>query len=137
MKAATSYKRALLYLDYSFGSTKAEDELFDSEKHKCHLNLAACMIELKEYRQAINECRLALSLNAGNAKAHYRRGLAHLRLGDFDEAQLDLAEAIRLTANQGEGSQVAIKDALRELEVRRNEYKLRSKQVATSSLGVG
>lgn len=51
-----------------------------------YLNLAACELEIKNYRSCINYCREALKLNAKNVKAFFRIGKAYLELGRFEDS---------------------------------------------------
>lgn len=61
-----------------------------------HLNLAGAYLKTGEHADALQQCKLALALDKGSAKAWYRRGKAHLALGQDDEAREALAEARRL-----------------------------------------
>ncbi|CDO93286.1 unnamed protein product [Kluyveromyces dobzhanskii CBS 2104] len=51
-----------------------------------YLNLAACELEIKNYRSCINFCKEALKLNAKNVKAFFRIGKAFLELGKLEES---------------------------------------------------
>ena len=46
------------------------------------------------WRKAIESCDVALKLDAGSAKAHYRRGMAFARLHEFDEAKAAYTRAL-------------------------------------------
>jgi tetratricopeptide (TPR) repeat protein len=134
--AAVSYRRAILYLDYSFGETDADEAKLESERLKCHMNLAAVSIEREDYKDAINHCRLALQIDPKNCKALYRRGLASLRLGDLDEAQKDLYCALKM-APQGEKTTLkTIEASIRELNVLWRDYRRKTKSMASNSLGI-
>lgn len=52
-----------------------------------YANLAACEMELKNYRRCINYCQKALQYNPKNIKCYYRMGKAFLALGKFDVAR--------------------------------------------------
>lgn len=51
-----------------------------------YLNLAACELEIKNYRSCVNYCREALKLNAKNIKAFFRIGRAYLEIGKLKES---------------------------------------------------
>lgn len=51
-----------------------------------NLNLAACEMELKNYRSCINYCKNALQYNSKNTKAYFRIGRAFLELGKLEDS---------------------------------------------------
>jgi len=131
--ASTSYRRALVYLDYTFADSDIEDGKIDEERIKCHLNLAAVKLEVADYPEAINQCRLALQLDQGSAKAHFRKGLAHLKSSELELAQDHLYKAIKLAASEARESRRPIEEAIRELNVKWREYKKKSAMVAKAA----
>eukprot|EP01012_Entosiphon_sulcatum_P057251 TRINITY_DN8098_c0_g1_i1.p1 TRINITY_DN8098_c0_g1~~TRINITY_DN8098_c0_g1_i1.p1 ORF type:complete len:677 (-),score=127.92 TRINITY_DN8098_c0_g1_i1:9-2039(-) len=61
-----------------------------------YCNAAACCIKLKRPHDAVLACNAALRYSRGdNAKAWYRRGLAHLDIGDAVNAHYDFREALQ------------------------------------------
>lgn len=50
--------QALLQFDYTFPSTPEEEELFEKSKLPCHLNLAACKLQLRDFEEVYIQCRL-------------------------------------------------------------------------------
>ena len=61
---------------------------------KCALNLASCYLRLGEHADAARECSEVLEAQPGNRKALYRRGQAHLALGEHARAIADLQKAL-------------------------------------------
>ncbi|CAM8889663.1 unnamed protein product [Rhodiola kirilowii] len=58
-------------------------------KNPCHLNMAACVIKLKRFNEAIGHCSIVLAEDENNAKALFRRGKAKSELGQIDAARED------------------------------------------------
>jgi len=80
-----------------------------------NLNLAASYIAVNDWPKAIEYSTRALSLDADNAKAHFRRGSAYSAVGDLDSAESDLQRALALSG----GSDAAISRALAALKAQR------------------
>ena len=114
--AATSeYHMALSFLTDDmlmqlFGEHLAEA---NAEKLPAHLNLAACFLAERRFKEAIDQASRALSVDRTSAKAYYRRGRARQALGQDDDARKDLLEALRHSPG---GEDAAALRALRELE---------------------
>lgn len=133
-EAISSYQRAITYLDYAFGESEAQDHALDEERFKCHLNLAAVRLETEDYHGAINDCRIAVNLEPSSFKAFYRRGLAHLRLGELEESQSDLYKAMKLAQGESRDVVSTIENAVRELNVRWREYRQKSAAIAKAAI---
>ncbi|CEM03340.1 unnamed protein product [Vitrella brassicaformis CCMP3155] len=94
-QAIEEYSDCLLALDFG----KSEAEARDCQEHlqlPVVTNLAACMLETNENRRCIALCDTALSIDPRCIKARFRRGVAHHRLCETDEAQQDFVETVRL-----------------------------------------
>lgn len=80
---AKNYKTAIEF--YS----KGLDVEFDDEtiKKALYLNRAACNLELKNFRQCIEDCKKALIIDEKNVKACYRSGRAFFAIERYDEAK--------------------------------------------------
>jgi tetratricopeptide (TPR) repeat protein len=126
----------MLYLDYAFGDSEEDEAWLESERLKCHLNLAAVFIELQNYTEAINHCRLALQIDPENSKAIFRRGVAYLRLDELEEAQKDLYRVLKIASSGDKGSLKTIEASVRELNLKWREYRTKSRSIASSALGI-
>ncbi|KAL8062002.1 hypothetical protein ABFX02_02G119000 [Erythranthe guttata] len=62
-------------------------------KNPCHLNMAACLIKLERYDEAIAQCGIVLVEDESNVKALFRRGKARAVLGQTDAAREDFLKA--------------------------------------------
>jgi len=56
----------------------------------CHLNLAACYTNLKNYKKAKAQAIKALEIDERNVKGLWRRGLAEQAQGDWEVAKKKL-----------------------------------------------
>lgn len=94
-EAARLYNDCLVALDLDGDP----DEVAEA-KNKLQLpvctNLAACMIEIGNYRRCIDICNIALEVDPNCAKALYRRGLSLYRLGDHASARTDFEGALKV-----------------------------------------
>ena len=115
LAAIREYQMALSFLTDDMLMQLFGDYLKEAEAEKlpAHLNLAACFLREKRYREAIDQASRALSVDSTSAKAYYRRGRARQALGQDDDARADLLEATRRSPG---GEDAAALRALRELE---------------------
>eukprot|EP00743_Colponemidia_sp_Colp-15_P000545 GILK01000612.1.p1 GENE.GILK01000612.1~~GILK01000612.1.p1 ORF type:complete len:487 (-),score=107.14 GILK01000612.1:186-1595(-) len=93
-RAADKYNEAVDFVDFVEGDAE-EKKAISSLKLSSHLNLASCYLKTENFTQAVDNCTKALKLDATNTKALYRRGVARMHLGLFDESKADLYEAAR------------------------------------------
>lgn len=101
-EASKLYNDCLVALDME-GSPEQNAEVATKLQLPVCTNLAACMIEMGRYDRCIEICNLALSVDPQCAKALYRRGLAHYRLGEHKRAGPDLEAALARLREQREG----------------------------------
>mmetsp|Transcript_13114 Transcript_13114/g.29123 ORF Transcript_13114/g.29123 Transcript_13114/m.29123 type:complete len:419 (+) Transcript_13114:41-1297(+) len=122
--ASVFYRKALLQFDYTFADTDKEKKWMEKVKLSCHNNLAACKVQLEDWEEAANQCRLALEIDANNVKAYYRRGLSFLALDRLDEAKAELMMAYHI-----EPSNTEVLRGLDMYKKKREEYHRRKKEV--------
>ena len=61
-------------------------------------NLARCQLHFKNYKYVIDLCSKSIDINS-TSKALYRRALAYIELVEYEKAQNDLLELIKLEPN--------------------------------------
>ncbi|RRT47286.1 hypothetical protein BHE74_00030769 [Ensete ventricosum] len=95
-------RQAIAYMgdDFMFQLFGKYRDMALAVKNPCHLNMAACLIKLKRYEEAIGQCTivslcrtLVLSEDENNVKALFRRGKARAELGQTDAAREDFEKA--------------------------------------------
>ncbi|XP_038977763.1 peptidyl-prolyl cis-trans isomerase FKBP42-like [Phoenix dactylifera] len=94
-EAMQQYEMAIAYMgdDFMFQLFGKYRDMALAVKNPCHLNMAACLIKLNQYKEAIGQCSIVLSEDENNVKALYRRGKARAQLGQTDAAREDFQKA--------------------------------------------
>ncbi|XP_072951097.1 peptidyl-prolyl cis-trans isomerase FKBP42 [Typha angustifolia] len=94
-EAMQQYEMAIAYMgdDFMFQLFGKYRDMALSVKNPCHLNMAACLIKLKRYEEAIGQCTIVLSEDENNVKALFRRGKARAALGQTEAAREDFWKA--------------------------------------------
>ena len=128
VEAAKLYEQAVL----KFADWYAECFATDEEKARvhavklpCHLNLAACSMRLGNLQHAVVHCSQVVDNDASNAKALFRRGVRHTKLGNLDAARDDLRKAAELDPTSRE-----VRAAAKELKEKRAEYAREAREIA-------
>lgn len=128
------YKNAIQYYTQGLGVERGEEGSKDELTIALYLNRAACQLELKNYRQCIEDCKHVLLLDPLSVKACYRSGKAFFAVARYEEATeifkygliLDPKnEPIKTSLQQVETKVKQIKEAeeKREREQREKELK--------------
>lgn len=94
-EAMQQYEMAIAYMgdDFMFQLFGKYRDMALAVKNPCHLNMAACLIKLKRYEEAVGHCSIVLAEDENNAKAMFRRGKARSELGQTDAAREDFLKA--------------------------------------------
>ncbi|XP_062197646.1 peptidyl-prolyl cis-trans isomerase FKBP42-like [Phragmites australis] len=110
-EAMQQYEMAIAYMgdDFMFQLFGKYRDMALAVKNPCHLNMAACLIKLKRFDEAIVQCSIVLSEDENNVKALFRRGKAKSELGQTESAREDFLKAKRYSPED--------KEILRELRL--------------------
>nr|CAD1818441.1 unnamed protein product [Ananas comosus var. bracteatus] len=94
-EAMQQYEMAIAYMgdDFMFQLFGKYRDMALAVKNPCHLNMAACLIKLQRYDEAIGQCTIVLSEDENNVKALFRRGKARAALGQTEAAREDFQRA--------------------------------------------
>uniref|UniRef100_A0A7N0VHV2 peptidylprolyl isomerase n=1 Tax=Kalanchoe fedtschenkoi TaxID=63787 RepID=A0A7N0VHV2_KALFE len=94
-EAMNQYEMAIAYMgdDFMFQLFGKYRDMALAVKNPCHLNMAACLIKLKRFNEAIGHCSIVLAEDENNAKALFRRGKAKSELGQTEAAREDFLKA--------------------------------------------
>jgi len=98
-RARKKYKKALGLVDSDYSMKDDEKENAKKLKLPCYLNLAACLLKLKDWKEVIENCNKALEMEPNNAKGLFRRGQAFSELDEWEDARRDLNKALILEPN--------------------------------------
>ncbi|XP_025663366.1 peptidyl-prolyl cis-trans isomerase FKBP42 isoform X1 [Arachis hypogaea] len=94
-EAMQQYEMAIAYMgdDFMFQLFGKYRDMALAVKNPCHLNMAACLIKLNRYEEAIGQCTIVLTEDENNVKALFRRGKSRAALGQIDPAKEDFQKA--------------------------------------------
>jgi tetratricopeptide (TPR) repeat protein len=97
---------ALLYGDYSEGVRLTERGLESppgwSDRSAALSNLCAGLAGNANYDEAITQCTSAIEINDDNWQAYNNRAIAHIGLGEINEAQQDINRGLKLNPDSSE-----------------------------------
>ncbi|KAK9158926.1 hypothetical protein Scep_005500 [Stephania cephalantha] len=85
--AKAKYEKVLREFNHVNPQDDEEGKIFLNSRNSLHLNVAACYLKMGEWRKSIEACNKVLDSNPLHVKALYRRGMAYLSGGEFDEAR--------------------------------------------------
>ena len=68
------------------------------ENHEIQFNLGVAFLSMADFEQAINNFTKAIELKPGVADMYGNRAVAHAAIGEDEQSEADVAEAVRLGA---------------------------------------
>ncbi|RHY31003.1 hypothetical protein DYB32_003847 [Aphanomyces invadans] len=131
-RAAYHFHHALVYFEYIFADTDAEQDEMDDLKKRTLLNFALCRIKTKHVDQAVLHASLALKLDEDSVKALYIRAMGYRMQDKFELAQADLDRALALAPQDA-----ALIQEKHVLVAKRAAYAVKSKQLGVAMFGKG
>ncbi|XP_027334699.1 peptidyl-prolyl cis-trans isomerase PASTICCINO1 isoform X2 [Abrus precatorius] len=87
--AKAKYEKVLREFNHVNPQDDEEGKVFVDTRNLLHLNVAACYLKLGECKKSIETCNKVLEANPAHVKGLYRRGMAYMAAGDFEEARAD------------------------------------------------
>ncbi|CBI30463.3 hypothetical protein VitviT2T_012361 [Vitis vinifera] len=87
--AKAKYEKVLREFNHVNPQDDEEGKVFLNARNSLHLNVAACYLKMGECRKSIEACNKVLDASPAHVKALYRRGMAYMSAGDFEEARND------------------------------------------------
>ncbi|XP_039136399.1 peptidyl-prolyl cis-trans isomerase PASTICCINO1 [Dioscorea cayenensis subsp. rotundata] len=106
--ARAKYEKVLREYNHVNPQDDEEGKVFLNSRNSLHLNVAVCYQKLGEYRKSIETCNKVLDANPVHVKALYRRGMAYMLGGDFDEAKNDFEMMIKIDKSSEPDATAAI-----------------------------
>ncbi|KAK2972257.1 hypothetical protein RJ640_014315 [Escallonia rubra] len=85
-----------------------EGKEFSNTRNLLNLNVAACLLKMGECKKSIEACNKVLEANPGHVKALYRRGMAYMSAGDFEEARNDFNKMMSIDKSSEPNARAAI-----------------------------
>lgn len=97
--AVKQYKKIIHLLEYDAGLDDEKKAESQSVLLAGHLNLSMVYLKLKDYSSVLEHATKAVGMDPNSVKAFFRRGQAHLSMGDPTLAQKDFQSCLNLEQN--------------------------------------
>ncbi|RNA39635.1 peptidyl-prolyl cis-trans isomerase FKBP4 [Brachionus plicatilis] len=119
-----------------------QNEVYDLDEEKscaaklqlaANLNVAACHLKLKNYRQAVEACQKSLELDANSEKGLFRMAQAYFGLSEFDEAIKYFSKVVEINPDNKEANHFAALSKQKVKEAHEKEKALYSKMISAIS----
>ncbi|XP_010504190.1 PREDICTED: peptidyl-prolyl cis-trans isomerase PASTICCINO1 [Camelina sativa] len=94
--AKAKYEKVLREFNHVNPQDDDEGKIFGDTRNMLHLNVAACLLKLGEWRKSIETCNKVLEAKPGHVKGLYRRGMAYIAGGEYDDARNDFNMMIKV-----------------------------------------
>ncbi|KAL5740497.1 hypothetical protein ACOSQ2_029677 [Xanthoceras sorbifolium] len=94
--AKAKYEKVLREFNHVNPQDDEEGKVFSEKRNLLHLNVAACFLKLGECRKSIEASNKVLDANPAHVKALYRRGMAYMALGEFEDARNDFNKMMKV-----------------------------------------
>lgn len=98
-----------------------------------NLNVAACHLKLKNYRQAADACQKALDLDASSEKGLFRMAQAYYGLSEFEEAIKYFSKVVEINPENKEANHFVALSKQKVKEAHEKEKALYSKMFSAIS----
>ncbi|KAI4331686.1 hypothetical protein MLD38_029846 [Melastoma candidum] len=122
--AKAKYEKVLREFNHVNTQDDEEGKEFLNARNLLNLNVAACYLKLGESRKSIEACNKVLDANPAHVKALYRRGMAYMTAGDFQEARNDFESMMKYDkSSEPDASAAILKLKQKEREVERKARK--------------
>ncbi|KAK4748235.1 hypothetical protein SAY87_014821 [Trapa incisa] len=106
--AKAKYEKVLREFNHVNPQDDEEGKEFSDTRNLLNLNMAACYLKMGETRMSIESCNKVLDANPANVKALYRRGMAFMSAGDFEEARTDFKAMIKFDKSSEPDAKAAL-----------------------------
>ncbi|KAF2316296.1 hypothetical protein GH714_041637 [Hevea brasiliensis] len=94
--AKAKYEKVLREFNHVNPQDDEEGKVFVDTRNLLNLNLAASYLKMGECKKSIEYCNKVLDANPAHVKALYRRGMAYMTDGDFEEAKNDFEKMMKV-----------------------------------------
>ncbi|KAL2250460.1 UNVERIFIED_CONTAM: Peptidyl-prolyl cis-trans isomerase PASTICCINO1 [Sesamum indicum] len=122
--AKAKYEHVLREFNHVNPQNDEEGKEFSDTRNLLHLNVAACLQKMGEFKKSIEACNKVLDTNPVHVKALYRRGMAYMGAGDFEEARADFNKMMTIDKS----SESTAKAALLKLKKEEQEIHRKARQ---------
>lgn len=106
--AKAKYEKVLREFNHVNPQDDEEGKEFLNTRNLLNLNVAACYLKMGMCRKSIEACDKVLDATPVHAKALYRRGMAYMAAGDFEEARSDFNKMMSVDKSSEPNARVAL-----------------------------
>ncbi|CAI9297707.1 unnamed protein product [Lactuca saligna] len=106
--AKAKYDKVLREFNHVNPQDDEEGKEFANTRNLLNLNVAACYLKMGDCRKSIETCNKVLDANPVHVKALYRRGMAYMETGDFEEARRDFKRMMSIDKSSEANAKAAL-----------------------------
>ncbi|KAL1804706.1 hypothetical protein ACET3Z_027774 [Daucus carota] len=122
--AKAKYEKLLREFNHVNPQDDEEGKEFLNTRNLLHLNVAACYLKMGMCKNSIEACNKVLDASPLHAKALYRRGLAYMESGDYEEARGDFNKMMSIDKSSDQNARAA----LLKLKQKEQEVKMKARK---------
>ncbi|CAN6829600.1 unnamed protein product [Brassica oleracea] len=94
--AKAKYEKVLREFNHVNPQDDEEGKVFGDARNMLHLNVAACSLKMGEWRKSLETCNKVLEAKPGHVKGLYRRGMAYMAGGEYEDARNDFNMMVKV-----------------------------------------
>ncbi|KAH0884973.1 hypothetical protein HID58_061069 [Brassica napus] len=94
--AKAKYEKVLREFNHVNPQDDEEGKVFGDARNMLHLNVAACLLKMGEWRKSLETCNKVLEAKPGHVKGLYRRGMAYMAGGEYEDARNDFNMMVKV-----------------------------------------
>nr|XP_043620404.1 peptidyl-prolyl cis-trans isomerase PASTICCINO1 [Erigeron canadensis] len=106
--AKAKYDKVLREFNHVNPQDDEEGKEFANTRNLLNLNVAACYLKMGNFRKSIETCNKVLDANPVHVKALYRRGMAYMEAGDYEEARNDFNKMMTIDKSSEANAKAAL-----------------------------
>ncbi|KFK34648.1 hypothetical protein AALP_AA5G173000 [Arabis alpina] len=119
--AKAKYEKVLREFNHVNPQDDEEGKIFGETRNMLHLNVAACLLKMGEWRKSIETCNKVIEAKPGHVKGLYRRGMAYMAGGEYEDARNDFNMMIKVDKSSEADAKAAL------LKLKQKEQEAESK----------
>ncbi|CAA7046206.1 unnamed protein product [Microthlaspi erraticum] len=94
--AKAKYEKVLREFNHVNPQDDEEGKVFGDTRNMLHLNVAACLLKMGEWRKSVETCNKVLEGKPSHVKGLFRRGMAYMAGAEYEDARNDFNTMIKV-----------------------------------------
>uniref|UniRef100_A0A1J3DKX7 peptidylprolyl isomerase n=1 Tax=Noccaea caerulescens TaxID=107243 RepID=A0A1J3DKX7_NOCCA len=119
--AKAKYEKVLREFNHVNPQDDEEGKVFGDTRNMLHLNVAACLLKMGEWRKSVETCNKVLEAKPGHVKGLFRRGMAYMAGAEYEDARNDFNTMIKVDKSSEADATAAL------LKLKQKEHEAESK----------